>query len=128
MAIPLALQESRRIKSDQTCLLVCPPLLTSAATREGLCCATFAPYRGYALGLARIKPNQGESNQIKPNQTCRDGSVRRCNSLEKAQKAQKLLRLCDFCALLRLFRWPCKNQGESNRIKPVGVGQDKDEL
>ena len=97
--------------------------------RRSYCgCGAIVRCHGYALGLARIKPNQGESNQIKPNQTCRDGSVRRCNSLEKAQKAQKLLRLCDFCALLRLFRWPCKNQGESNRIKPVGVGQDKDEL
>jgi hypothetical protein len=38
-------------------------------------CAPYAHFRGYAHGLARIKPNQGESNQIKPNQTCGVGGL-----------------------------------------------------
>jgi hypothetical protein len=60
--------------------------------------------------------NQTKSNQIKPAVV---GGVRKYNSPEKAQRAQKLLRLWNFCVLSWLFRWLCKNQGESNRIKPA---------
>jgi hypothetical protein len=61
---------SNPIKPDQSCLLVCPPPPYVGGCARSCGCATFASFRGYALGLPGIKANQTGSNQIKPNQTC----------------------------------------------------------
>jgi hypothetical protein len=58
---------SNQIKPNQTCWLVCPPSpYVGGYARRRCGCATFAAYRGYFPGLASIKANQAESNQIKP--------------------------------------------------------------
>jgi hypothetical protein len=59
--------KSNQIKPNQTCCLVCPPSpYVGGYARRRCGCATFAAYRGYFPGLASIKANQAESNQIKP--------------------------------------------------------------
>jgi hypothetical protein len=84
-------------------------------------CVTFACYRGYFFGLARIKPHECESSRIKPNQTCSmvcapppyvDGYARRSCG-------------CATCGSYHgLVRWRCWNQGESNQIKPARPQMD----
>ena len=63
--------KSNRIKPNQTCLLVCPPPPYVGGYASRCCgCATFAPCHGHSNWIEGIKTDQGESNQIKPNQTC----------------------------------------------------------
>jgi hypothetical protein len=68
--VRLGQTRSNRIKPNQTGsnLLAGPlRLLTVGGYARRRCgCATFAAYRGYFPGLASIKANQAESNQIKP--------------------------------------------------------------
>jgi len=64
-------KDARRRLASAVALRALAGRVGGASRKRRRCCgcATFARYRGYSPGLARIKPNQGESSRIKPNQT-----------------------------------------------------------
>jgi hypothetical protein len=119
------LAESRRIKPNQTCggggwvdgATAAKRGRAGRKRRRRCGGGTFAPDRGCFLGLARIKPDQTKSNQIKP----AGGSVPRL--LTSAAMREGVVAVGLFASYRGYFLGIARikpDQGESNQIKPAG--------